>query len=72
MPVARPARVLDRGEPAADRRAALQAERPQARPAEVGLEDERVVARPQEDAVERAQSALTAFILIDLSRNSLV
>jgi len=70
--VAGPARVFDRGEAAADGFAALEAERLQARPAEIGLEDEAVVPRPQENAVVRLQSVRTAFILIDLSRKALV
>ena len=72
VPVARPARVLDRAETAACDVAALEADRLEARPPEVRLEDEAVVPRPQEDAVVIAQCGLTAFILIDLSRNSLV
>ena len=68
-----PARVFDRGEPAADSPGALEAQRLQAGAAEVRLEDERIVARPQDDAVVGAQSGgLTSVILIDLSRNSFV
>lgn len=48
VPVARPARILDRAEAAADAIAALQAEGLEPRPAQVGLEDEAVVPRPQE------------------------
>ncbi len=69
--VTRPARVFDGGEPAADRLAALEAQRLQPGTPEVGLEDEAVVPRPQEYAVV-GQRPLTAFILIDLSRNSFV
>ena len=72
VPVARPARVLDGREAAADRAAALEAERLQPRATQVRLEDEAVVPRPKQNAVVRAQSARTAFILIDLSRNSFV
>ena len=69
--VARPARVFGRGEAAADRAAALEAQRLQAGAAEVGLQDEAVMPRPEENAVVR-QCGLTAFILIDLSRKSFV
>ena len=72
VPVARPARILDRREAAADLGRALEAEGAQARAPEIRLEDEAVVARPQDDAVVSRQSACTGFILIDLSRNSLV
>ena len=64
--------MLDGGEAAADRAAALEAKRLQPGAAEVGLQDEAVVPRPQQNAVVRAQSARTAFILIDLSRKSFV
>ena len=73
VPVSRPARLLDRGEAAADPGGALEAERPEAGPPEIRLEDEAVVARPEDDAVVRAQSlSATGFILIDLSRNAFV
>jgi hypothetical protein len=66
----RPARVFHGREPAADALGALEAQRLQPGAAEVGLEDEAVVPRPQDDAVVRAQSGgLTSVILIDLSRN---
>jgi hypothetical protein len=55
VPVARPAGVLDRGEAAADRVAALEAQRFQPGAPEIRLKDEAVVPRPQEDAVVRAQ-----------------
>jgi len=58
--VTRPARVFDRGEAAADRVAALKAQRLQPGAPEVDLEDEAVVPRPQEDAVVRAQCGLSA------------
>ena len=68
-----PARVFEGGEAAAGSPGAFDAQRSQARAAEVRLEDERVMTRPQDDAVVGAQSGgLTSVILIDLSRNSLV
>lgn len=70
---ARPARLFDGGEAAADALGALEAQRLQARAPEIRLEDEAVVPRPQDDAVVVAQSGgLTSVILIDLSRNSFV
>jgi hypothetical protein len=73
VPVARPARVFDRGEAAADRRASLEAQCLQPGAAEVGLQHEAVVPRAEKNAVVRAQSkGLTATILTDLSRNSFV
>ena len=72
VPVSRPARILDGGKAASYGRAALEAERPEAGPAEIGLQDEAVVPRPEEYYVVRGQSALTAFILTDLSRKALV
>jgi hypothetical protein len=72
VPEARPARLLDGAEAAADLVAALEANGLQPGAREVRLEDEAVVPRPQEDDVVRVQSARIAFILIDLSRKALV
>lgn len=63
-----PARVLDRRQAAADPLGALQAQRLQAGAPEVGLEDEAVMPRPQDDAVVRGY----LVILTERSRNSLV
>ena len=73
MPEAGPARVFDRGETAADSLGALEAQRLEPRPPEVGLQDEAIVACPEDDAVVVAQNGgLISGILIDLLRNSLV
>ena len=73
VPEARPARVFDRGEAAADALGALEAQRLETRPPEVGLQDEAVMPRPEDDAVVVAQNGgLISGILIDLFRNSLV
>ena len=51
--IAGPARVFHRREAAADRVAALEAQRLEPGAPEISLEDEAVVPRPQEDAVVR-------------------
>jgi len=72
VPVARPARMLDGREAAADPRTALEADGLETGAPEVGLQDEAVVPRPQQNAVVRRQSPFTGIILTDLSRNSFV
>jgi hypothetical protein len=68
-----PARILERREAAADPLGALQAQGLETRPAEVSLQDQAVMPRPQDDAVVRGQNGdLISGILIDLLRNSFV
>ena len=68
-----PARIFDARQAAADALGALEAQGLETGPPQVGLEDEAVMPRPQDDAVVRDQNGdLISGILIDLFRNSFV